>query len=399
MKIAYLMNTYPLISTTFIRREIEAHERSGLSIERFSIRPWDQPVVDPRDIEEQKRVFYLLSKGVLPLFWMFLLEALQNPRGVIRALCATFQMIRNARGNKAKTFAYFLESVRLKREAILRGIDHIHTHFSTNSAAVAMLSYLMGGPVYSVTIHGPDELYEMNENSLTLKVKHAAFIAAITEYCRNVVDTHTKNQFTTKIKVVPCGLDMSEFNEISDVPDNKTLVCVGRLCKAKAQPLLIDAISKIVARHQDMRLVLVGDGELREQVEEKIDRYNLHDQVEILGWKSNADVREALIQARALVLPSLAEGLPIVIMESFSLGRPVLSTRINGIPELVDSSCGWLAEPGDQSTLVDSLDALLSSSPEVLTKMGKIGRERIIDRHDQDKSAALLQILFAEKIV
>lgn len=397
MKLAYLLNTYPITSTTFIRREIEAHERHGLSVDRFAIRPWDQDLVDPWDIAEKERVFYLLGGGSLPLLAAFLRESLGNPRGVARALKATAHMMRKAAGfGRLKTLIYFLESVVLKQQLTARGISHVHAHFSTNSAAVVMLSHLMGGPGYSMTLHGPDELYEMTENALTLKVHHARFVAVITAYCREVVDAHTRRRYGDKIHIVRCGLDMEEFAGVSDVPDTQDLVCVGRLCKAKAQPLLMEAVAEVVREYPDLRLILIGDGEERAEVERRIALHDLSRNVDLVGWKSNEDVRKALTQARALVLPSLAEGLPIVIMESLALGRPVLSTRITGIPELVDAECGWLAEPGDRETLVQALKALLSQSPKVLSRMGRIGSERVAALHDQDQNAALLRDLIVE---
>ena len=228
MKLAYLLNMYPITSTTFIRREIEAHERHGLSVDRFAIRPWDQDLVDPRDIAEKERVFYLLGGGLLRLLAAFARESLGNPRGVARALGATAQMARKAAGiNRLKTFVYFLELAVLKQQLVARGIGHVHAHFSTNSAAVVMLSRLMGGPGYSMTLHGPDELYEMAAIALTLKVHHASFVAVITEYCREVVDAHTGRRYGDKIHIVRCGLDMAEFAGVSDVPDSLDLVCVG----------------------------------------------------------------------------------------------------------------------------------------------------------------------------
>lgn len=396
MKFAYFLNMYPMTSSTFIRREIAAHERQGIEVARFAIRRWDQALVDPLDIAEAQKVSYLLDGGLLRLVRAFAVETVQNPRGLLRALGATTRMIVAGRGRRLKTVVYFLESVLLKQWTTARGIDHLHAHFSTNSAGVAMLSHLMGGPRYSLTIHGPDELFEMSENALTLKVQHAAFVAAITDYCRKVVDEHTQGRFTDKIRIVHCGLDFRDFPAATDVPDTRDLVCVGRLCKAKAQPLLVEAMAEVVRDFPDTRLILIGDGEERPAIETTIAEHGLEENVVLAGWKSNVEVRAAITAARALVLPSLAEGLPIVIMESFALGRPVVSTRITGIPELVDSSCGWLAEPGDRASLVAALKALLSTSPEDLTRMGREGRARVERAHDQDRSAADLRALIAQ---
>lgn len=391
MHFAYLMNAYPMTSTTFIRREIEAHERAGHTVKRFAIRHWDQPLVDPKDIEEQRNTYYLLGQGLATLLKALLREVVANPRGMLRAIRATAHMIGKAKENRWKQFAYLLEAVLLKQQCAAHGIPHLHTHFSTNSASVALLSFLLGGPSYSITVHGPDELYETEENALTLKVQHATFVAAISDYCRETVDSHTGRQFTDKIHIIRCGLELSEFEGTSQVPDNRDLVCVGRLCTAKAQHLLVEALGEIAPRYPDVKLVLVGDGDQRRLIEQTIARLGLHAQVELAGWKTNAEVREALLASRALVLPSLAEGLPIVIMESFALGRPVLTTRINGIPELVDATCGWLAEPGDKQTLVQCLDELLSKDPEHLSEMAREGRRRVIARHDQDTNARQLR--------
>lgn len=391
MKLAYLMNMYPLISTTFIRREIEAHERAGVPVDRFAIRPWDQDLVDPKDIAEVPKMEYLLAGGLGGLARSALREIASNLPGFLRASRATAKMVRVAKGNRLKTIVYFLEAIVLKQKATARGVTHIHTHFSTNSAAVAMLSHLLGGPPYSVTIHGPDELYEMERNALALKVEHASFIAAITEYCRNVVDTHCVGRFTDKIRILRCGLDFRDFPEPGPVPETSEIVCVGRLCPAKAQSLLVEAMADVVKTHPDARLTLLGDGEDRPEIEATIVKHGLEKNVHLAGWATNDDVRAAVTRSRALVLPSKAEGLPIVIMESFALGRPVVSTIINGIPELVDESCGWLSPFGDIPALVENLKALLDTPPETLTTMATEGRRRVLEYHDQDRNAAQLR--------
>jgi glycosyltransferase involved in cell wall biosynthesis len=101
-----------------------------------------------------------------------------------------------------------------------------------------------------------------------------------------------------------------------------------------------------------------------------------------------------LRSSRALVLPSFAEGLPVVIMEALALGRPALSTYIAGIPELVTPDCGWLIPAGSVGDLAEAMRVVLDADPEALTKMGAIGRERARTRHDAKKSAEVLAALF-----
>lgn len=147
------------------------------------------------------------------------------------------------------------------------------------------------------------------------------------------------------------------------------------------------------------KLVFVGDGPLRSQIEATIARHNLQDTIVITGWASSADVRHHLLNARALVLPSFAEGLPVVIMESLALARPVISTYVAGIPELVEPGvCGWLVPAGSVSHLADAMRTVLKLSPDELSPMGKIGVERVARDHNAALEAGKLAQLFRSAI-
>ena len=144
--------------------------------------------------------------------------------------------------------------------------------------------------------------------------------------------------------------------------------------------------------------ILIGDGESRAEIEAEIARLGVGGMVEIAGWMENAKVRERLKASRAFLLPTFAEGLPVVIMEALALGRPVISTYIAGIPELVDEGCGWIVPAGDGEALTNAMRAALTASPEKLAALGREGRTRIEARHDVDKEAAKLAALFEETI-
>ena len=395
MNIGYMMNTYPATSGTFIRREIHALEAQGVTVKRYAIRRWDEDLVDPADLAEQARTHYLLSGRAMGLIGTFLLECVTNPLGVARALGTWTRLIRNAGGRVVHHSAYLMEAVSLRRQARRDGIDHIHTHFSTNSAAVAMLCHRMGGPSYSFTVHGPDELVDPTASSLALKIENAAFVAAITHFCRMTLILAGGMAAWDKIHIVRCGLDLAEFPlDAQPREDNQTLVCVGRLCPQKGQVLIPGAVAALVDKHPDLKVVLVGDGESRSAIEAEIARLGLGGHIELAGWATNAEVRGHISRARALLLPSFAEGLPIVLMEALALGRPVVTTYIAGIPELVDEGCGWIVPASDQDRLIGALDACLSATPEDLSRMGQEGRRRVEAAHDQHANAAALKALF-----
>ncbi len=395
--IAYLMNTYPLTSTTFIRREIEAHERRGLRVTRYALRGRDGELVDPLDIAEIDRTHYILSGNAGGLVKAFFRELMTNMGGLLKALGPWRSLLKQARGGVIRHVAYLMEACYFRQRAAADHIDHVHVHFLTNSTAVAMLARIMGGPTYSATVHGPDELVDAPLLDFPAKIEHASFIAAITHFCKSQLIRFSSIQAADKIKIIHCGLDLSGF-EATPPPDNQTLVCVGRLCPQKGQAQLPAAVAALKDEFPDMKLVLIGDGESRAVIEAEIARLGVGDRIEITGWMENAKVREVVKNARAFLLPSYAEGLPVVIMEALALGRPVISTYIAGIPELVDEGCGWIIPAGDGEALVRVMREALTASPENLRDLGAEGRRRIEDRHDVDKEAEKLGALFEDVV-
>ncbi len=393
MRIAYFLNSYPMTSTTFIRREIEAHERRGMEITRFAIRHWDGKLVDPLDIAEVDRTHYILSGNAGGLVKAFFRELTTNTGGFLKALGPWWSLLKTARGGVVRHAAYLMEACYFRQRAAADGIDHVHVHFLTNATAVAMLARIMGGPSYSATVHGPDELTDAPLLDFPAKIGHASFVAAITHFCKSQLIRFSSIKAADKIRIIHCGLDLSGF-EATPPPDNRTLVCVGRLCPQKGQAQLPAAVAALKDEFPGLKVVLIGDGESRAEIEAEIARLGVGDNVAITGWMENTRVREAVKNARAFLLPSYAEGLPVVIMEALALGRPVISTYIAGIPELVDEGCGWIIPAGDGEALVRVMREALTASPEKLRALGAEGRRRIEERHDVDKEAAALGALF-----
>ena len=385
------MNTYPFTSATFIRREIRALEKLGVEVSRFSIRKWDQELVDPQDVEEVELTHYILSGRSSALLSDFAKEVVKNPIGTAKAIGIWAKLLGKARAGVVRHLAYLLEGISLKRSLLDADVEHVHAHYSTNTAAVAMIAEAAGGPGYSFTAHGPDEFLDWTASSLKMKVHKARFVAAITDYCRSLLTLAAGQSAWDKIEVVRCGVQTDEFVPTGAPFDaSAPFVCVGRLCPQKAQVLIVEALSRVVKRHPDIKVEFIGDGESREDVEAAIKRHGLEKNTELLGWQSNQVVRERLGRAKALLLPSFAEGLPIVIMESFSMGRPVISSFIAGIPELVTPDNGWLVPAGSIDAIEKALETAMSTPPEQLAEMGKNGQNQVAEFHDVDRNAAIL---------
>ncbi len=395
MNIAYLLNSYPMTSTTFIRREIEALVASGVPVQRFASRHWEGKLVDPEDIAEQQRTHYLVTGNFAHVLLGFAREVLVNPIGVARALAASVTLWRNARGGLGRHAAYLMQAAYFRQQTAAAQIDHVHAHFATNASAIAMLSKRMGGPGYSFTVHGPDEFDNTERLSYDLKMRHARFIAAISNFGRVQLVRAGGWAHWAKIEIVHCGLAMAEFTpDHSFDADNHTFVNIARFNAQKGLLLIPPVLASLRAEFPKLRVVLIGDGEERPALEAAIAQHGVAGMIELRGWQPNMAVREALRTSRALLLPSFAEGLPVVIMEAFALGRPVISTYVAGIPELLDARCGWIVPAGSVEALAQAMREALRASPETLRAMGIEGRRRSLAQHDAAVSAAKLHALF-----
>lgn len=393
---AYLVNQYPKVSHSFVRREILALERKGLRVERFAQRGWDAEVVDPEDVLEKARTRYLLRAGPLGIVISMVRCAARAPLRFMRTLRLAVVMSCGAEKSLPFHLIYFAEACCLRLWLAGCGARHLHAHFGTNSAEIAMLAHELGGPPYSFTAHGPEEFDKAPMLHLGEKIRRAAFVVAISSFGRSQMYRWVGHCWWPKIHVVHCGIERAFHEHAFSAPSAAAqLVCVGRLCEQKGQLLLLQAARRLVDRQIDFKLVLAGDGEMRAELESVAEKLELQGHVRITGWISSAQVRDELLAARAMVLPSFAEGLPVVIMEAMALGRPVLTTYVAGIPELVrDGDTGWLFPAGDVEALADAMAACLAMSADELTRVGSAARHRVLSRHDIDLAASKLAALF-----
>lgn len=395
MKVAYLVNQYPKVSHTFIRREIAALEADGLTVVRWSIRPCPDRLVDAEDLAEEARTEVVLRAGTAGLLGGLLRAGLSRPLRVARAGKLALEVGWRSDRGPLLHLAYLVEACLLREWAAREGVEHVHAHFGTNSAAVAMLCHELGGPPYSLTCHGPKEFDRPEHLGLSEKIARARFVAGVSSFGRSQLYRWTRAGEWDKVHVVPCGVDESFLTAPPvPVPSAPRLVTVGRICEQKGQLLLVRALARLAREGLRAELVIVGDGELRGEVEALATREGLSGQVTITGWADGARVRAEVQAARALVMPSFAEGLPVVIMEALALGRPVVSTWVAGIPELVTPEVGWLVPAGSVEALAGALRRVLEADPAELERMGRAGRERVRARHDVKSAARVLEALF-----
>ena len=194
------------------------------------------------------------------------------------------------------------------------------------------------------------------------------------------------------IHIVRCGLDKKFVDgATTPIPDVPRLVSVGRLSEQKGQLLLVEAVQRVVKGGRDIELLLVGEGEMREEIERQIKDYGIEKNVILAGLASSDQIRDYILASRAMVLPRFAEGLPMVLMEALALRRPVISTQIAALPELVEHGVyGWLLPAGSIDELVTAIQDALEKPVNELERMGEEGAERVRQQHNAKTEAAKL---------
>ncbi len=397
LQVAYLINQYPAVSHTFIKREIQALERAGVTVQRIALRGWDAELVDTSDQQECERTRYVLQSGAVGLGWALLKTALCSPVRLWVAMRLAWRMARGAEKGFPVHFVYVAEACLIAQWLAVSGAQHLHAHFATNPAEIAMLVHVLGGPPYSFTAHGSDIMDRPAQMGLPEKVGHAAFVAAVCSFGRSQIFRWVPHALWNKVCVIRCGLEPGYgVGESSRGEASIRLLCVGRLSKEKGQLLLIEAAARVAANSkQPFEIVLAGDGPMRAEVKALIAAKCLGGHVRITGWLDAPGIQNELRQARALVVPSLSEGLPVVIMEAMAHSRPVIAPYLAGIPELVvEGSTGWLYPASDVEALARVIQTCLETPPVVLAGMGATARERVWAAHDVDVEAGKLAELF-----
>jgi glycosyltransferase involved in cell wall biosynthesis len=379
MQLAYLYSRYPVVSQTFCDIEMLELERRGYDLLIGSVHAPLTSLRHEHFSRFRAPVVYAPPAPVLRLWENKARDAGHWPEALIDRHDRRYGPAFKA-SLRARNATYFADLFRRQ------GVAHFHVHFANRAAHTAIFVKEMSGIPFSVTAHGQDFMSDLGQDELLREIcMTAEFVAVETDYSRDLL-RHRCPEAAEKIHRVYNGIDLANLPEAAPcerAPGPVRILSVGRLVPFKGFEVLLEACAELELRNFDFRCEIVGDGPLRGKLKKMISELKLRQRVELCGSLSQVEVYSKLRESDIFALASVVDDqgasdvFPTVIMEAMACAKPVVSTQLAGIPELViDGLTGCLVPPGDWEELAHGLDKLVRD-PALRKRMGDAGRHRM----------------------
>ena len=410
-RVAYLLKRFPRLSETFILHEILELERQGLDLHLFSIMNPGEEMVHADVARVRAPVTYLPAgwPAIGAMLRAHLALVRRGPRRYVGVGAYALQRRRATPFHqRLATVKHFWRAGWLARELEQAGVTHLHAHFAHGPASVAHFVHLLTGLPYSVTAHAKD-IYTSPPDRLALRLRAARFVVTCTGYNAQYLAGLMGTAAAQRLHRIYHGVDLHKFGPNSCTApgsrtpgDTPTILAVGRLVEKKGYPYLIDACRLLIDRGYDVRLRIVGGGEMKEALRRHIAEVGLDERIELLGARPQDEVIELYRTATVFALPCVVldngdrDGIPNVLVEAMRLGLPVVSTAVSGIPELVvDEETGLLVPPRDTGALESALARLLDDA-ELRARLAAGAAHRVAHEFDLAANATMLKALLVE---
>jgi colanic acid/amylovoran biosynthesis glycosyltransferase len=401
VQILYLIGQFPAINHGYLLTEIQHLRTLGIEVAVASISDPDRPPekMSAGEREETARTYYVKSVPALKVVLLNLLEFVGHPFRYLRGLFFALGLSRGSFRRSVYHLAYFAEAILVGRYMRQHDISHVHANFSATVSLIATHAF----PVtMSFVIHGFGEVQNPTESQLTERVNGSCFVRAVSRHGRSQAMLACDRSQWPKLIHAPLGIEARKFvpaeragQESTSVP---LLICVGRLAPEKGQALLLDAMADLHREGLQARLLLVGDGPDREWLEHRAAELGIATSVEFAGWVDQTKIASLYVESDVCVLSSLAEGIPVVLMEAMAMEVPCVAPRITGIPELIEHGVdGLLFAPADVEDLAQQLRMLLDS-PELRMRMGKAAREHVLRDYDIARNTSRFAVVLREQL-
>lgn len=402
IRLAYLVSQYPAVSHTFILREVLRLRELGFEIAVASINPPDRPLekLTAAEQAEAERTYCVKRHGVMGALTAKLATLTTHPAGFLRGLKFALRLGGADVKKLAYALFYFTEALMLGRWMARQGLTHLHVHFATPAATVALIARQIFPMTFSMTVHGPDEFYDAPGYYLSQKIAGATFICCIGFYARSQLMKLSPPEHWDTFEISPLGVDPALFTPrpFRADPQPFEVICVGRLTPAKGQAILLDAIARLRSAGRAVRLRVVGDGPDRPMLERITAERALGAAVVFEGSVNQDRIRELYAAADAFALASFAEGIPVVLMEAMAMTIPCVTTFITGIPELIrDGQDGLLVAPSDAEGLAAAIARLMDDA-ELRRRLGAAGRARVEEKYNLHRNIDRLAAIFRRRL-
>ncbi len=396
--VAYLVSQYPLISHTFIEREIDGLRKLGTEVHIFSVKPPGALMSEAMRADAGRTTVLQDRRAILRSGAR---ELLAHPAATLGSVGRALRTGEPRVRSRVWQAFYAAEAMRLLDELNRIGVRHVHAHFANNGADIARAAIAHaravdpdGGWRWSFTMHGPTEFEAVERFDLAGKVADADGVACISDFTRSQLMRLAQPSHWEKLSVVHMSVDTDRFAppaEPRSAGGPLRVLDVGRLVPEKGAPVLLDAVARLAGRGVEVELRLVGGGELEPELRGEIARRGLQHRVTLVGAVGQDEILAQYHWADVFCLPSFQEGLPVVLMEAMATGLPVVTSPVNGIPELVrDGRNGRLVPPGRADLLADALGEL-AVNPGLRARLGEQARADVTARFGIDTCAAAQQ--------
>ncbi len=399
LRLSYIIGTYPVLTETFIDREVETMLERGVDLEIVSIRR-PRATISASQLALSRRVRYLLPASVSGLIRAHLSAMLRRPRAYFGTLA--WLLTRRHAASRSRTALHFATGVYAAWVLRHRRGIHIHAHFVDRAATVALVASRLLDTTYSVTAHAA-EIY-VRPVLLPERIGQAAFAVTCTEYNRQHLASVVGPVVARRVMRLYHGLDLAAFAGMEGRPSESSghlLLAVAQLKEKKGLRYLIEACRLLADRGYGFRCEIVGDGPLRGDLERLIGELELEDIVVLTGAMPFSEVLERYRHASAFVLPCVVasdgdrDGIPNSILEAMAAGLPVVSTPISGIPEVVrDGDTGLVVAPADAIAIADAVTRLFDD-PDRAAQFGANGRALVHREFDLDRNVDSLIARFS----
>lgn len=377
-RFAYFFSQFPTLSTTFIQRELRAAETAGHETLLIATTPPKKGTYHPCDADLHQRTIYLRRATPLAYLAAHLFLLITSPVKYWRSITCALTLRDNFKRQRLVNLIHVGAAGLLCRILRKNGFSHVHVHFAFGAASIALFARELSGISYSISIHGSDVLLP---RPLTFdKIRRAKHIISNCDFhIHNLIERYPElSGQNFSVVRLGCTIDEPIWSKAppSEPSHPLRILTIGRLLPVKAQDILIHACARLADQGIDFRCRIVGEGPLKSELAHLIDRLGLSDRVTLYGKCFEPEIIENIIWSHVVVLSSLSEGTPMVLIEGMTKGRPCVAPAITAIPELiVEGVNGLLFEKGNPDNFAAKI-AMLDGDVTLRRTMGIAGRIR-----------------------